>query len=199
MGKTTTKIVGTLQLIGLREEIERKTAPTLLKKVLTIELDDGQVLYPELRNSKINLLEEEGINLRDRVYLEVSFHGSEKNSKKYNNIYINSIQKGVEEMVLYKTENYLTGSIIDDTLSEGVKRSFTKMTEEQTKYLVSLLRSNIDNNYQHRCMSVYRDGFIYSGDRYRICLSCGDFYKNDEIFYIEPQPIKEFIDAVHNN
>ena len=75
--------------------IERKGkgVPDLVKKVLTLETEDGQIFYPELRNKKISLLDSERISLGDRIQVEFSLWGSEKNGKRYNNIYLNSIKK----------------------------------------------------------------------------------------------------------
>ena len=63
----------------------------MYKKVLTIETIDEQVLYPEVRNAKLKLLENMYEN--STVEIEISFEGSEKNGKRYNNIYINNITK----------------------------------------------------------------------------------------------------------
>jgi hypothetical protein len=64
---------------------------TLYKKVLTLETIDEQVLYPEVRNAKLKLLE--NVYENSTVEIEFSFEGSEKNGKRYNNIYINNITK----------------------------------------------------------------------------------------------------------
>ena len=87
------KLKGTVQLIGDLVHIERNQKPDLYKKVLTIETPDGQVLFPELRNNKIKTLERDNITVGCAVEIEYSFQGSEKNDKRYNNIYINKITK----------------------------------------------------------------------------------------------------------
>jgi hypothetical protein len=73
--------------------IKRTDNIDLKKLVLTVETDDGQVFYPELRYSKIELIKKLNINIKDKVKLTFSFQGSEKNGKKYNNIYIKDIKK----------------------------------------------------------------------------------------------------------
>lgn len=90
------KLKGKLQFIQDLQVIQRNNAPELYKKMLTLETPDGQILYAELRNHKVNLIEKNDINVQDDVLVEFSFQGSEKNGKRYNNIYINSIQKIVK-------------------------------------------------------------------------------------------------------
>jgi hypothetical protein len=83
---------GTVHLIGELVHIKREGIPDLYKKVLTIETPDGQVLFPELRNGKLKILETENITQGSTVDIQYLFQGSEKNGKRYNNIYIFSIK-----------------------------------------------------------------------------------------------------------
>lgn len=85
-------IKGTVHLIGELVHIKREGIPDLYKKVLTVETPDGQVLYPELRNGKLKMLETENITQGATVEIKYLFQGSEKNGKRYNNIYIFSIK-----------------------------------------------------------------------------------------------------------
>ena len=91
MKKEYLKIKGVITEIGELVHIQREGIPDLYKKVLTIETIDEQVLYPEVRNAKLKLLENMYEN--STVEIEFSFEGSEKNGKRYNNIYINNIPK----------------------------------------------------------------------------------------------------------
>lgn len=91
MNKETIKLTGTLNAIGDLERIQRNSKPDLHKKVLTFETTDGQVLFPEVRNRKLDLLDH--INVGDKVSIEIIFQGSEKNNKRYNNIYTCNVQK----------------------------------------------------------------------------------------------------------
>mgnify|MGYP003408279836 CR=1 FL=1 len=91
MKKEYLKIKGVITEIGELVHIQREGIPDLYKKVLTIETIDEQVLYPEVRNAKLKLLENMYEN--STVEIEFSFEGSEKNGKRYNNIYINNITK----------------------------------------------------------------------------------------------------------
>lgn len=79
--------------IGELIYIKRDNSPDMYKKMLVLETEDGQRVYPELRNKKLNLAEDFNIVEGDIVEIEYSFEGSEKNGKRYNNIYINSIKK----------------------------------------------------------------------------------------------------------
>jgi len=83
---------GTVHLVGDLVHIEREGIPDLYKRVLTVETPDGQVLFPELRNGKLKILETEGIKQGSTVEIKYLFQGSEKNNKRYNNIYIFSIK-----------------------------------------------------------------------------------------------------------
>ena len=91
MKKEYLKIKGVITEIGELVHIQREGIPDLYKKILTIETIDEQVLYPEVRNAKLKLLE----NMYENsiVEIEFSFEGSEKNGKRYNNIYVNNIIK----------------------------------------------------------------------------------------------------------
>lgn len=86
------KLKGTVHVVGEELHIERNGIPDLFKRVLTIETPDGQILYPELRNAKLKMIESEGIKQGSTVEIEYLFQGSEKNDKRYNNIYIYSIK-----------------------------------------------------------------------------------------------------------
>ncbi len=87
------KLKGTVHVVGELVHIERQGIPDLHKKVLTVETPDGQVLFPEVRNGKLRMLEIEGITQGSTVEIEYLFQGSEKNGKRYNNIYVFSIKK----------------------------------------------------------------------------------------------------------
>lgn len=91
MNKNYFKLEGKVCEVGELVHIEEKVFRPL-QRVLTIETADGQKLYPELRNQKLKLLDREQIDINSLVSIEYSFEGSEKNGKRYNNIYINSIK-----------------------------------------------------------------------------------------------------------
>jgi hypothetical protein len=90
--KSYFKLKGTVHFIGDLVHIKREGIPDLYKQVLTVETPDGQILYPELRNGKLKILESENIKQGSAVEIEFLFQGSEKNDKRYNNIYIYSIK-----------------------------------------------------------------------------------------------------------
>ncbi len=93
MKKEYFKLKGVVTEIGELVHIQRTNIPDLYKRVLVVETIDGQKLYPELRNAKLKLLDREQINEGSTVEIEYSFEGSEKNGKRYNNIYLNSIKR----------------------------------------------------------------------------------------------------------
>ena len=93
MEKSYFKLKATVQLVGELIHIERENKFDLFKKVLTLETPDGQVLFPEIWNNKLKVLERENIGVGCAVEIEYCFQGSEKNGKIYNNIFIHKITK----------------------------------------------------------------------------------------------------------
>jgi len=93
---------------------------------------------------------------------------------------------------LYRIEDYINGKLIepDGNLNKTEFTSLT-LTEEESKEIVSILEKNIPN-YGHKCISIYRDGIVVDGVVYNICLSCGDFYKGNEHFYLSKEGIDKF-------
>ena len=81
-----------MHVVGELVHIKREGIPDLYKRVLTMETPDGQILYPELRNGKLKMIEAEGIKQGSTVEIQYLFQGSEKNGKRYNNIYIYTIK-----------------------------------------------------------------------------------------------------------
>lgn len=72
--------------------MKKKSRPDLYKKVVTIVTADGQKLYVDVINSRLKDLEK-GIDVSTIVEVHYSFKGSERDGKKYNNIYCNSIKR----------------------------------------------------------------------------------------------------------
>lgn len=93
MVKQLFELKGTITNMDELIHIRREGIPDLYKRVLTIEMDDTQVLFVEVRNKRLKLLEKEMIELYNRVEIKFNFQGSEKNGKRYNNIYVISIKK----------------------------------------------------------------------------------------------------------
>jgi hypothetical protein len=87
---------------------QREGKDTLYKKMLVVRTKDGQKFFPEIRNKKISLLD--GINVGDNVDLQFTFEGSEKNDKRYNNVYINNITKQTNEKSFKRTSNFQKGN-----------------------------------------------------------------------------------------
>lgn len=91
----------------------------------------------------------------------------------------NQWMKTEEEQEIFYTEGYVKGKLIDREITiENYKSK-----EIDLEKLVNLLEKGV-TTISHRCISVYRHAFIFKGDVYNICLSCGDFYKNNDHFYI---------------
>ena len=73
--------------------IERKDNRDMKKIMVTLETRDGQILFAELRNNKIELMNKVRLAVKDKVTVFFTFQGSQKKDKKYNNIYIVDIKK----------------------------------------------------------------------------------------------------------
>lgn len=102
------------------------------------------------------------------------------------------------ENVLYSTEHYVSGKLIkDDGSITKEEVDLLVLTESQAKEIVDILENNIPN-YAHRCASVYRDALVVDNVVYNICLSCGDFYKGSEHFYLSHEGIDK-IKALKEN
>jgi hypothetical protein len=132
---------------------------------------------------------------------------NEKPSYKGDNPFKKAVKKVIEiekEDYIMATENklyYVTDinpntKLIDDNgeLTQRMYQSIA-LNEETSDKLLALL-SNYNNDLGHLCISVYRDAIILNGDIYNICLSCGDYYKNDEegVYYIRNR--KEIIELL---
>lgn len=89
---------------------------------------------------------------------------------------------------LYYTEEYINGKLIQENLEISKNK---EVTEDFLKEIIQLLEESTNDNMQHRCISVYRHGFILDNDIYNICISCGDFYKNEEHHYIYGEKFEE--------
>lgn len=93
MDKKRFVLVAIVQEISDVIQIRRTLKPDLFKRVLTLMTEDEQILYPEVRNSGLKIMEREGIEISSKVEIEYTFQGTEKDNKKYNNILIQSIKR----------------------------------------------------------------------------------------------------------
>lgn len=93
MSNTNFKLRGVVKNIGDLIHMEKKNGPDLYKKVLTIETSDEQKLYIDVINIRLKSLEDQNIQVDSIVEIEYSFKGSERDGKKYNNIFCNSVKK----------------------------------------------------------------------------------------------------------
>ncbi len=87
------EMTGTVTHISKELNILREGIPNLQKRTLTLEENDGQKSYLEIRGKFLGLIENQRIEVGTRVNINYVFQGSEKNGKKYNNILINNIKR----------------------------------------------------------------------------------------------------------
>jgi|GEM_PF-6620231 hypothetical protein len=94
MEKEIFKLTGTVEEISDVIQIRRLQKPDLFKKVITIKsFETNQILYPEIRNTALKSLENEGIEIGSLVEITFIFQGTEKDGKKYNNVLIQTIKR----------------------------------------------------------------------------------------------------------
>lgn len=93
MQKDIIYLEGTVQKIDELLHIPRDKKPDLYKRTLVFVTESGQKLFPEVRNQRLKSLEKEMIHEGCKAKIGITFEGSEKNDKRYNNIYVNSITK----------------------------------------------------------------------------------------------------------
>jgi hypothetical protein len=93
---------------------------------------------------------------------------------------------------VYSTDEYLKGKLISEDGQLTISNLREKQLKEgEIKDIIQLLTEGTNDDYQHICMSVYRDAFIFNGNIYNICLGCGDYYKNNEHHYLMPHATDE--------
>lgn len=97
----------------------------------------------------------------------------------------------MKENTLYYTEDYVQGKLSDNLHAE--KKISQK--EVDTEQLKDILENSI-SKISHRCISVYRHTFKHNGAIYNVCLSCGDFYKNEEFFYLSNEGVEKFKEVI---
>jgi hypothetical protein len=85
--------VATIIDIGAVEDIKRPQAPRLKKRILKLQTIDDQIFYAEIRNSLLSSFDIQDIQIKDKVNILFCFQGSQKNGKRYNNIYIRKISR----------------------------------------------------------------------------------------------------------
>lgn len=91
MAQIPLKLRALLKEKGPVRTFKKGTVAEFSKVTLSLVTVDDQTLYVEVRNKRINLLEE--ILEGSIVDVEFIFAGSEKNGKRYNNIMVTKISK----------------------------------------------------------------------------------------------------------
>lgn len=97
----------------------------------------------------------------------------------------------MKENILYYTEDYVQGKLSDNLNLEKISQKRSK-----TEQLKDILENNI-SKIGHKCISVYRHTFKHNENIYNVCLSCGDFYKNEEFFYLSKEGVEKFKEIIY--
>lgn len=108
----------------------------------------------------------------------------------------------IAENTLYYTEDYLKGELLNSkgVLNSEVEIKTKTLKDSEVDKLIALLVVGSDPAYRHRCVSVYRDAIKIQGSIYNMCLSCGDFYRNNEFYYLNNRDtIRTFLNNIKNN
>jgi len=90
MQKNYTTFTGNIHSLTDTISIKRASKKDFFKRIIGLKTEDNQLMFIEARNSKLALLE--NVSLNDYVTVEVSFEGSEKNDKQYNNIFLYNLK-----------------------------------------------------------------------------------------------------------
>lgn len=83
-------ITGYITYISPEIEVNNVGRPMYLKRMVTVVSNDGQKFFGEIRKNKLTLLD--SINTRQELKIGYLFEGSERDNKKYNNIYIDTLE-----------------------------------------------------------------------------------------------------------
>ena len=83
-------ITGYITYISPEIEVNNVGRPMYLKRMVTVISNDGQKFFGEIRKNKLTLLD--SINTRQELKIGYLFEGSEKDNKRYNNIYIDTLE-----------------------------------------------------------------------------------------------------------
>lgn len=83
-------ITGYITYISPEIEVNNVGRPMYLKRMVTVVSNDGQKFFGEIRKNKLTLLD--SINTRQELKIGYLFEGSEKDNKRYNNIYIDTLE-----------------------------------------------------------------------------------------------------------
>lgn len=86
------KVKGVIESVGDLIQMKKNKKNNFFKKVLTVKTADGQILYVDILNSRLKSLEDQNIQENSIVEIDFTFKGSEKDGKKYNNIFCNNIK-----------------------------------------------------------------------------------------------------------
>lgn len=91
MNKKHETKIAEVRFISEPQYFRRNKKPDFTKVQIDLMTPDMQVFYAEVRNSNIRQLN--NIFVGDIVEVDYIFAGSEKDGKKYNNIYVLNIRK----------------------------------------------------------------------------------------------------------
>ena len=91
--KNTIRVQGFVENISDIIEIDRGKKGKLHKKVISLVTADGQKLFAEIRNKRIRQIDDQLIIVHTEVTMDILFQGSEKNGKRYNNLFIDQINR----------------------------------------------------------------------------------------------------------
>lgn len=83
-------MTGYITYISPEIEVNNVGRPMYLKRMVTVVSNDGQKFFGEIRKNKLTLLD--SINTRQELKIGYLFEGSERDNKKYNNIYIDTLE-----------------------------------------------------------------------------------------------------------
>ena len=87
--KTPYKFIGIIKFIEDEFVIIKPNGTEITKQLFTLQTIDDQILFLEVRNDNVNYLK--NVTSNTIVEILVTFEGSEKNQKRYNNLIVQKI------------------------------------------------------------------------------------------------------------
>lgn len=100
--------------------------------------------------------------------------------------------------ILYYTDCNNNTRLIKENTVLSQDACEIELSQSETRELASILNNNI-SRLRHMCLSVYRDAFISGNDIYNVCLSCGDFYRNNTKYYLSKEGVEKFEEFKRNH
>lgn len=89
--KSLTLLQGYFEKMSIPETVQIEGKGTKKRAIVTVNTEDEQRAFFEVRDTIISRIEKLGLRPGDQIEIGFVFIGSEKNGRTYNNLFINQI------------------------------------------------------------------------------------------------------------